>query len=496
MSKATKIFATILPTFRNRESFPAYERTLEEQYVQTLMTNTLANTFYADQTQLLMEANEIHDQMLKKDPNFAAKAIVYARNEGYMRIQPIYGLAKLSSVRPELFAEIFSKVIRIPSDLFDFMTILESMGRGQGGRAIKRAVKLFLREVSEYWAMKYNGRGRGFNLADVISTAHPIAKDPTQEALFRYLLNKEADLSLILQIQAMEKLKSAETDSERIHWITAGKLTYEVVTGVIQPSKAVWEAILYQMPTFALLRHLNALDRAGVLEGNQDYIAARLTDQIALQKAKILPFRFVNAFHHVNAPVIKDALREAVDITFRNVPAVEGKTAIFLDISGSMQGDLLEIGSVFAYALYKKTRGHGLFWLFNTEVIDAKPSLYDSILTQASQIKAGGGTDTGAPIKELIARKRKVDNIIIITDEQQNSGSHFYSELARYRKAVNREVIAFIIDIAPYRSVMVPPQDPNTYYIYGWSDTILQYIANMTQGYAGMVDSIKATEFD
>jgi 60 kDa SS-A/Ro ribonucleoprotein len=495
MSKVTKIFATILPTFRNREGFAAYERTLEEQYVQTLMTNTIANTFYADHAQLLMEANETHDQMLQKDPSFAAKAIVYARNEGYMRLQPIFGLAKLSSIRPDLFADIFAKVIRIPSDLFDFMTILEGMGRGQGGRAIKRETNRFLSQISEYWAMKYNGRGRGFNLTDIISTAHPKAADNKQEALFRYLLNKETDLSLLPQIQAMEKLKSSETDAERIYWFTEGKLTYEVVTGVIKPSKAVWEAILYQMPTFALLRHLNTLDRAGVLESNQAYIAARLTDQVALQKAMILPFRFVKAFHQVSDPVIKDALRQAVDITFRNLPEVIGKTAIFLDISGSMQGDFLEIGSVFAYALYKKTRGHGLFLLFDTEVMDAKPSLYDSILTQAAQIKARGGTDTGAPVRELIARKRKVDNIIIITDEQQNTGSPFYSELARYRKAVNRDVKAFIIDIAPYRNAMVPPKDPNTFYIYGWSDSVLQYIANTTQGYVGMVETIKTTDW-
>lgn len=354
MSRVSKIFTAILPTLRNREDFAAYVHTIEEQYVQTLMTNTMANTFYTDQTELLTEAAEIHDQMLQKDPNFAAKAIVYARNEGYMRLQPIYGLAKLSSIRPDLFAAIFAKVIRIPSDLFDFMTLLESMGRGQGGRAIKRETNRFLSQLSEYWAMKYNGRGHGFNLTDIISTGHPKPADSKQQALFRYLLNKETDLSLIPQIQAMENLKTSETDDQRIHWITEGKLTYEVVTGVIKPSKAVWEAILFQMPTFALLRHLNALDRAGVLEENQAYIAARLTDQIALQKAMILPFRFVKAFHQVSLPTIKDALREAVDITFRNLPELEGKTAIFLDISGSMQGDFLEIGAVFAFALYKK----------------------------------------------------------------------------------------------------------------------------------------------
>jgi len=246
MSRVSQIITAILPNLRNREDFAAYTRTLEEQYVQTLLTNTIANTFYTDRTQLLTEAAEIHDQMLQKDPSFAAKALVYARNQGYMRLQPIYGLAKLSSIRPDLFASIYAKVIRIPSDLFDFMTILESMGRGQGGRAIKRETNRFLSQLTEYWAMKYNGRGRGFNLTDIISTGHPKPADIQQQALFRYLLNKATNLSLIPQIQAMENLKASTTDEERIRWITEGKLTYGVVTGVLKPSKAVWDAFFFK----------------------------------------------------------------------------------------------------------------------------------------------------------------------------------------------------------------------------------------------------------
>ncbi|MNL37365.1 hypothetical protein D3C87_1595080 [compost metagenome] len=161
-----------------------------------------------------------------------------------------------------------------------------------------------------------------------------------------------------------------------------------------------------------------------------------------------------------------------------------------------MNGQYLEIGSVFALALYKKTHGKSLFWLFDTEVMDAKPSRKDSILTQAAQIHARGGTDAGAPVRKLIQQRKKVDQIIIITDEQQNNGSPFYEQLRRYRSKINCDVKAFIVDIAPYRHAMVPDQDPQTFYIYGWSDTVLSYISQSVEGYSSLVERVMELEID
>lgn len=138
----------------------------------------------------------------------------------------------------------------------------------------------------------------------------------------------------------------------------------------------------------------------------------------------------------------------------------------------------------------KKTKGNGLFWTFDTSVYDQQPSMYDSILTQAEKIKARGGTDTGAPVRKLRKDNIYVDNIIIITDEQQNTGSPFYRELEKYRHSINPNAKAFIVDIAPYRSAMVPPTDKNTYYIYGWSETVLHYIAMSIQGFGTLLDEI------
>lgn len=498
MSLAKKLFGSLKPDTLNKNNYRAYTRSAEEQYLQTLLTNTMSNTFYADRNELLSDAAQLHYEMADTNPTFMAKAIVFARNEGFMRLQPLFGLAVLSVFRPDLFAKIFLQVVRIPSDLSDFLTILKGMGRGEGGRAVKRQVSFFLAGVSEYWALKYNGRGRGYSLGDAVATAHPKPKDMKQQALFRYLRGLEANLALLPQVEALENLKLAPNEDERIAWIERGKLPYETVTGAIQPSKAVWEALLYQMPTFAMLRHMNALQRAGVLEDrrNLDYMVSRLTDKQALTKAKILPFRLATAFRQVEHPQLRDALREAVELTFENLPELGEHTAIFLDISGSMSGRYLEIGSVFALALYKKTQGNSLFWLFDTEVVDAKPSRKDSILTQAAQIQTRGGTDTGAPVRKLIQDQKKVDQIIIITDEQQNSGSPFYKRLKQYRSKVNRDARAFIVDIAPYRHAMVPMEDPQTFYIYGWSDTVLSYIAQSVQGYSTLTERVGAVDLD
>ncbi|AEI45660.1 TROVE domain-containing protein [Paenibacillus mucilaginosus] len=498
MSHARKLFGRTRPHTYNHEGYAVHTRSLEEQYLQTLLTNTMGGTFYADGGELLEDAHRMHREMAQHDPQFMARALVFARSEGFMRLQPLYGLAVLSGIRPDLFARAFHGVVRIPSDLADFLTILRGLGRGQGGRAVKRQVNRFLSGVTEYWALKYNGRGRGYSLGDAIATAHPKPADEKQRTLFRYLRGKETDLSLLPQIAALEELKRAGSEAEQLHWIGEGRLPYETVTGAIQPTRAIWEALLYQMPQFALLRHLNALDRSGVFGSPEHlrYAVGRLTDREALERSRILPFRFAAAFRQVGHPELRDALRAAVDHTFDALPDLPGRTAVFLDISGSMNGEYLQTGSVFALALYKKTQGASIFWLFDTEVVDPRPSRYDSILGQAEQIHTRGGTDTGSPVRRLTREKQHVDRIIIITDEQQNSGSPFYRDLQAYRAKVNPEAQAFIVDIAPYRHAMVPPEDPRTFYIYGWSDTVLSYIAQASQGYGSMVERVATMEWE
>lgn len=53
MSRVKKWFASPVPLTKNMEGYPAYDRSLEERYLQCLLTNTISNTYYATGNELL-----------------------------------------------------------------------------------------------------------------------------------------------------------------------------------------------------------------------------------------------------------------------------------------------------------------------------------------------------------------------------------------------------------------------------------------------------------
>ena len=88
----------------------------------------------------------------------------------------------------------------------------------------------------------------------------------------------------------------------------------------------------------------------------------------------------------------------------------------------------------------------------------------------------------------------RVDNIVIVTDEQQNTGSPFYTELRHYRAILNPNARAFIVDVAPYGTAMVPADDPLTSCCFGWSDNIVSYIAQSSADLGGLVCRVENME--
>jgi len=533
---------------KNEEGYPAYSKDIREEYVQCLLTNTLGNTFYVDKNNLLEKAEALHDQVLRKYPEWGAKALAFARKKGYMRLQPIWGLAKLAGINKEAFLKAFNDVILIPSDLQDFMYLLQRERPGhpdpgreykpwvtgsQGGRLVKRTVSKWLNDnLSEYWAIKYDGRGREYSLGDIIKTTHPFPKNSTINSIFNYLVTGNTMETELKQISGYELFKGLcdilseivkgkgssgkeyseissfmrkhgtsyeEVVKKIISLIKEHKLPHEVVTGACpNMTPEIWDALVPSMPIFALIRGLNTLDRNGLLNKHRDLITQKLTNKEIIEKTKILPFRILKAFENVNEPWLKDVLRQTIELTFDNIPEVPGKTMILLDVSSSMKKDFLKIGAILGYTLFKKS--DALFYLFNTQLHDSNASKYDSILTQADRVIRDfngirfwrtDGTATNIGIERLIGKKIIVDNIIIITDGQQNSGRSFYSALLDYRKKVNGKTKTFVIDISPYDQALTYRNDPQVYYIYGWNDKVLNFINMASYGWksiSGYID--------
>jgi len=234
------------------------------------------------------------------------------------------------------------------------------------------------------------------------------------------------------------------------------------------------------------------LERHGVLDENRKLIEGKLTDAQTIQHSKILPFRFLKAADKVRSSWATDALREALELAFANVPAIEGRTAVFLDISGSMSGDFLKTAGIFAISIMKQTDLNGRLLLFHDFAEEFKVSKRDSILTQASRIRTKGCTDVAAPMQVLLRECDKVDTIVLISDEQQNSGTPFYDVLMEYRWKVNPKVKTFLINVSSYRNAVVDPTDKQVFYIFGWSDQVLNFLSLANQGWESMAAAIQA----
>ena len=532
MRRANKISvrqppSTSAPT-TNVEGFPAFQRTLEESFLQTLLTNTFGSAFYADQRTMIDESDRVHGAMLDKDPEFAAKALVYARQKGYMRTQPIYGLARLASVDGRLFEQIFGEVILTPNDLCDFAAIVKSLRGGEGGRMIKRVAGQWMwKNISEYWAIKYGSArkdGSSYSLHDLVRAyhtrgpkapwiegtkgpngrqSHPILEYLAYQTFRKSRAGKKAKSKAknrpayvvpesLTQIVAFENLKRATTDEDRVKYITEGRIPHEVATSVAS-SKKVWEAIVPQMPIFAVLRNLQTIERHGIMDSVRDYVVKTLTSEKAVTKSKILPFRFAEAIKHVRDPKVKDAVRDAAELSFVNIPDIEGTTAVFVDRSGSM-GGYIQTAGLFGIATMRKANLNGRFYLYDDQLEEFSVSKRDSILTQAERIDARGGTNTALPMEKLLHDRYKVDNIVLITDEQQNQGCPFMDVFQKYKETVSPRVRLFVLVVGPYAKSQIVPNQKNVYFGFGWSDQALSFISYASRGWGSFVEAVRKGE--
>ncbi|MBN1310908.1 MAG: TROVE domain-containing protein [Anaerolineae bacterium] len=508
---------------RNPEGFPSFEHSLEEAYLQVLLTNTLTGTFYATEKKLLDESLSLHAEMALTDPGFMARAIVYARREGLMRLQPVVGLAYLAKADQALFKSIFSRVILTPGDLTDFIEIARGgVVPGGIGRAIKSAVNDWLNGLSEYHAIKYARGGQGYSLRDILRLSHPKPAGEVRDAIFMWLTDAEKWQStekqaLTPQITAFERLKrldNGNSQAEARRLIDEGRLPYEVVTGVLKPDVETWRVLMRQMPYLALLRHLNTLQRAGVLADGEAarYVAERLSSEEALRRARVLPFQIFMAYRMFE-PVggseqqVANALADALEASLVNMPTLDG-ICIAPDVSGSMTGQLTrqgktryaDVAGIFAAALFRASPNARVL-PFRERVVETRLNQRDSLMTTAERINqlVSGGTAISAPISYLLDHKVMVSSFIGITDNiewaaDQSGNLGFLPTWHKYKNRVAPDARAFLLTIAPYRHAVAPTDEPDVHYIYGWNDVVLKYIGLMLEGLDGQVETVRAME--
>lgn len=444
----------------------SYAESPKLAFVSSLLTSFLKDKFYATENEQVDQIKLLIDKL---DPQFVAKTALYTRNEFGMRsVSHLVAGEIAKRVHGEKWTRsFFEQIVRRPDDLLEILSYYFSTEK-KLSNPLRDGFARALERFDEYKLAKYRGEGKSVKMVDAVNLCHP-KSTPAIDKLMK------------------GKLKSFDT------W----EVELSKTGGDEELKAGAWKKLILEKKIgyFALLRNLR-----NIIEQSPDVLNQTLElliDENLIKKSLVLPFRYLTAIKEIqqlNGDGVRQtliALSKAVDISLSNVPKYDGKTLVVLDVSGSMEGQPIEIGSLFASAMYKSNdtdymqfSDDALYQTFNPT--DSTLSLVNQIINSAHS----GGTNFHAIFNVV---NRKYDRIFIFSDMQGWVGYKSpQRDYLKYCKEYECNPRIYSFDLAGHGSLQFP--ENNVYAIAGFSEKTFDIIKLLETDKNALVNKIESIE--
>ena len=540
MGRFNKKDEGVKPTIVNHMGEKAYKPNAEEELVSTVMTTMLSDSYYEKEKDKVERIKSLMDQV---DPYFVAQTALYVRKEGKLRSVTHLMASVLASKASgkEWASRFYNKIVMRPDDMSEILGCCAALNdknpkklRGISS-AIKKGFKTALEGLDPYRIDKYKMDSRVITMVDLVNLFHPKGNQANKTA-FQYLIEGRS-LSGLYESKILEKEMSKAGQDKKDNKEKKEALG-DAIRDVVSNVKG--------MPIFNMVRNLvNIIKYA---PDQIDEVCRQLTIEEKVLNSKMPPFRFASAFKEVenigtddsendivfesdkkrakltarNKDKILDALEKAITISCKNLPVLEGRSAILIDHSGSVRGDMGGSSEVSAFSKTNTAVIGNLFGcmiasvlpdvfigmfgdkLINYEYDRSKGVLWNNKKSFTAGGECGGATENGlfAFLDKCVKDKIKVDNLYVISDMQigdgesvvweksSNYGYGKFAELLKGFKKVNPNCKIVSISIQGYGSEMFY-RGSNILNIAGWSESIFDVINSKFCGYKNMIEEIK-----
>jgi hypothetical protein len=456
---------------RNLAGGKAYKESNEMQLASLLLTSFGDDKYY-------QKENEVYQQLERLisvcDKQFVGKAIIYARKQ--------FGMRTITHIASSMLANytggndwgkrFYDKVVNRVDDMTEIVAC--HLSRKQKlTNAMKKGFASALGRFDYYQLAKYKGEGKAVKLVDIVNMCHPIQTAKNNGAIEKLIKGE---------------LKSFDTWESEL----------SSVGNDVEAKKAVWNKLLdeQKLGYFALLRNLR-----NIIQLNDETLKNKalnaLLNESAIKKSLVLPFRFSTAYDEM-AKIDTDAMRavsRACEIACSNVPKLEGKTLIALDVSGSMSSfRVSDIASLFTAVLLKSNDCDLITFADDSHYRRVNPD--DSVMTIKNAIKyACGGTNFESVFR--VANK-KYDRVILLSDMQAWAQESWFSRspnaaYERYKREFDAPNCKFYsIDLAGYGTLQMPQQD--VYCLAGFSEKIFDLMKHFECDKNALITAINSVE--
>ena len=441
-----------------------YKKDVLEDWMNFLFSSKMDDGFYENaatqQTRFIELTNLVID---KYGAEFAGKCAMFARNQLGLRSVSQLVAAMLNGQSFERKRDFYKAFCHRPDDMSEIFAAVDMLG-GKRSHAMIRGFADYMSGLSEYNIMKYQMKGKRYNMYDLINIIHPKSE--------------------IVDDYMNGKLEAADT--------------WEVN---ISTGKDSWKNMVEgnRLGYLALIRNLNnILDEDNI---DDAWIKRNLVDQlineVSIKKSLVFPYQIYTAYR--NLKVQNFAVITALDTAFRiacgNMPKLEGNSVIMLDVSGSMEDrygnksnlTIKEVGACYAAALY--INGSCDFIKFGTR---AKAQTFKKacgpfqVIREMCDIDScGWGTDI-IPAFKLITGK-KYARIFVVSDMQVMNGARsLYQETCGIDSYngycyINGRTSMYSFDLGNYNSQIANPNNPDVHLMTALNDNVfkmLEYVEN------------------
>jgi 60 kDa SS-A/Ro ribonucleoprotein len=439
-----------LAGLRTHEGAPARHISPELQLRRSVLACLLwENQFYEDGVEI---AGRIAELVPKVEAEKVAALAVEARERMKLRHAPLLLVREMARHKTHrgLVAETLERVIQRADELTEFVAIYWKDGRVPLSSQVKKGLAAAFPKFDEYQLAKYD-RGGPVKLRDVLFLCHAKPRDDKQGGVWKKLVWG----------------RLATPDTWEVALSAAGAAEG---SDKAQDRRAAWQRLLAEnkLGALALLRNLRNFREAGVDE------ALVLGALRAMNTQRVLPFRFLAAARY--APQWEEALEQAMLASVATQPKLPGKTALLVDISGSMtaplsrRSEMQRTDAAYGLAvLLRELAGKSAVYSFSDELVEVPARRGFALRDAIDKSQRHNGTYLGKAVEELHHRaernhNERYDRLIVITDEQAHD------------TVPNPKGKGYVINVASYKNGVGYGKWTH---IDGWSEAVVEYIREL-----------------
>ena len=253
------------------------------------------------------------------------------------------------------------------------------------------------------------------------------------------------------KVAAVKALRQAKDTTEQARAIIEHKVPYRIASTVVSAmTPTVMFALIEVMSDQELINNMGSLRRRGVMNNAslKELVSKRL--ESAQTGKRVAALKSIKAAKASGvADDLQKQLEKVADTQVKSKGRIKRPTALLIDKSGSMD-QAIEVGKRIASLTSAIMDAPLYVYAFDSIAypISAPGSNELAAWEKAFEgIGAGGCTSCGVAIEMLRRNKQFVEQIIMVTDEGENSSPPFLTTLKSYQKELGVETHVVFVKV-------------------------------------------------